>query len=119
MGVKNRGVNNVEANLNAFAGNMINRKAPRAMHSALLAGGAQAAIYAPISTSNFINPQYREVFSHDGKTTGYVGYSADDAHDPATQQIFSKPSAKEEFLTKEIEKVHEQIIAAIKQGLSV
>ena len=117
MGVKNRGVNNVEANLNAFAENMINRKAPRAMHSALLAGETQAAVYAPISTSNFINPQYREVFSHDGKTTGYVGYSADeaiDAHDPATQQ-----KSKEKFLTEGTEKVHEQIIAAIKQGLSV
>lgn len=121
MGVKIKGVSGVQANIKAFAENMINRKAPRAMHAALNIGAGQAAIYTPIKTKVLINSQYRDVFTKDGRITGRVGYSADYAiyvHDPSIRQQFTRPTAKKEFLTKGFADVREPMLAEIKRELS-
>ena len=122
MGVKLKGRSAVQANLAKFAADVTGRKAMRAIHSAILLGGAQAAVYTPIDTSNLINSQYRDVFLRGTKLTGRVGYSADYAvyvHDPNVKQTFTRPTAKKEFLTKGFEDVSDNILAVIKKELSL
>ncbi|MCS3430031.1 HK97 gp10 family phage protein [Klebsiella sp. BIGb0407] len=122
MGVKIRGDRTVQANLRAYAENMINRKAPRAIHAALNIGAGQAAIYTPIKTSTLINSQYRDVFTKDGRITGRVGYSADYAmyvHNPAIRPKFTRPTAQKEFLTKGFADVHDRMVAEVKRELGL
>ncbi|EJF31701.1 MULTISPECIES: hypothetical protein [Enterobacteriaceae] len=122
MGVKVKGVSAAQARLDAVVDNIVSRKALRAIHSALLLGGAQAAVYTPIDTSNLINSQYRDVFMSGTRITGRVGYSANYAvyvHDPDIRQNFTRTTAKKEFLTKGFDDMREQIAAVVKKELSL
>ncbi|EKN6298148.1 HK97 gp10 family phage protein, partial [Yersinia enterocolitica] len=79
------------------------RKAVRAMTKALIIGASQAALYTPIDTSTLINSQFRDISANGTRLTGRVGYSANYAiyvHDPNVKQVFRRPMAEKEFLTK-------------------
>lgn len=120
MGVKVKGVREAKENLNRLVGDIQGRKAVRAIQSALLIGGAQAALYTPIDTSTLINSQYRELSVNGTKLTGRVGYSANYAvyvHDPNIPQSFRRATAKKEFLVKGFEDTKSQIDRAIKQEM--
>ncbi len=122
MGVKIRGVRQAKANLDRFIEDVQGRKAIRAIQSALIIGGAQAALYTPIDTSTLINSQYREVSASGTRLTGRVGYTANYAvyvHDPNIPQNFRRSTARKEFLTKGFEDTKSQIDAVIKKELSV
>jgi len=122
MGVKIRGVRQAKVNLDRFIEDVQGRKAIRAIQSALIIGGAQAALYTPIDTSTLINSQYREVSASGTRLTGRVGYTANYAvyvHDPNVPQNFRRSTARKEFLTKGFEDTKSQIDAVIKKELSV
>lgn len=122
MGVKVKGVREAKENLNRLIGDIQSRKAVRAIQSALLIGGAQAALYTPIDTSTLINSQYRELSVNGTKLTGRVGYSANYAvyvHDPNIPQNFRRATAKKEFLTKGFEDTRAQIDLAIKKEMQL
>ncbi|HCN5322477.1 TPA: HK97 gp10 family phage protein [Escherichia coli] len=122
MGIKIRGVRQAKANLDRFIEDVQGRKAIRAIQSALIIGGAQAALYTPIDTSTLINSQYREVSASGTRLTGRVGYTANYAvyvHDPNIPQNFRRSTARKEFLTKGFEDTKSQIDAVIKKELSV
>ncbi|KGB01031.1 hypothetical protein DR73_534 [Enterobacteriaceae bacterium ATCC 29904] len=122
MGVKIRGISQAKANLDRFIDDVQGRRAIRAIQSALIIGGAQAALYTPIDTSTLINSQYREVSASGTRLTGRVGYTANYAvyvHDPNIPQNFRRSTARKEFLTKGFEDTKSQIDAVIKKELSV
>ena len=122
MGVKVKGVREAKENLNRLIGDIQGRKAVRAIQSALLIGGAQAALYTPIDTSTLINSQYRELSVNGTKLTGRVGYSANYAvyvHDPNIPQNFRRATARKEFLTKGFEDTRAQIDRAIKKEVQL
>lgn len=120
MGVKVKGIEQAQRKLNALVGDVQGRKAVRAMQSALLIGGTQAALYTPIDTSTLINSQYREIEIKGTRLTGRVGYSAKYAvyvHDPNIPQKFRRATAQKEFLKKGFEETKAQIDAAIYREL--
>ncbi|EJC1153939.1 HK97 gp10 family phage protein [Cronobacter sakazakii] len=122
MAGKVRGIAQAKANLDALINDVQGRKVVRAVQSALLIGGAQAALYTPIDTSTLLNSQFREVDANGTKVTGRVGYSADYAvyvHDPNVPQTFRRATARKEFLTKGFEDTREQIDRVMKQELSL
>jgi hypothetical protein len=122
MGVKVKGIEQAQRKLDALVGDVQGRKAVRAMQSALLIGGAQAALYTPIDTSTLINSQYREIEIKGTRLTGRVGYSANYAvyvHDPNVHQKFRRATAQKEFLKKGFEETKTQIDAAIYRELSL
>lgn len=122
MGVKVKGIEQAQRKLDALVGDVQGRKAVRAMQSALLIGGAQAALYTPIDTSTLINSQYREIEIKGTLLTGRVGYSANYAvyvHDPNVHQKFRRATAQKEFLKKGFEETKTQIDAAIYRELSL
>ncbi|MGG4623972.1 HK97 gp10 family phage protein [Serratia odorifera] len=122
MGVKVKGVRQAKENLNRLIGDIQGRKAVRAIQSALLIGGAQAALYTPIDTSTLINSQYRELSINGTKLTGRVGYSANYAvyvHDPNVPQTFRRATAQKEFLTKGFEDTKAQIDRVIKKEMQL
>lgn len=106
MSIKVSGVRDCINRLNAIIGDVQGRKSVRAIQSALLIGGARAALYTPIDTSTLINSQYREIFINGSLLTGRVGYSANYAvyvHDPNHPMKFKRSTAKKEFLYKGFE----------------
>lgn len=122
MGVKVKGIEQAQRKLDALVGDVQGRKAVRAMQSALLIGGVQAALYTPIDTSTLINSQYREIEIKGTRLTGRVGYSANYAvfvHDPNIHQKFRRATAQKEFLKKGFEETKTQIDAAIYRELSI
>lgn len=122
MGVKVKGIEQAQRKLDALVGDVQGRKAIRAMQSAMLIGGAQAALYTPIDTSTLINSQYREIEIKGTRLTGRVGYSANYAvyvHDPNVHQKFRRATAQKEFLKKGFEETKTQIDAAIYRELSL
>ncbi len=122
MAGKVRGIAQAKANLDALINNVQGRKVVRAVQSALLIGGAQAALYTPIDTSTLLNSQFREIDANGTKVTGRVGYSANYAvyvHDPNVPQTFRRATARKEFLTKGFEDTREQIDRVMKQELSL
>lgn len=122
MGVKVKGAREAKENLNRLIGDIQGRKAVRAIQSALLIGGAQAALYTPIDTSTLINSQYRDLSVNGTKLTGRVGYSANYAvyvHDPNIPQNFRRATARKEFLTKGFEDARAQIDRAIKKEMQL
>ncbi|EOC0030459.1 HK97 gp10 family phage protein [Cronobacter sakazakii] len=122
MAGKVRGIAQVKANLDALINDVQGRKVVRAVQSALLIGGAQAALYTPIDTSTLLNSQFREIDANGTKVTGRVGYSANYAvyvHDPNVPQTFRRATARKEFLTKGFEDTREQIDRVMKQELSL
>ncbi|EJK9926515.1 HK97 gp10 family phage protein [Cronobacter sakazakii] len=122
MAGKVRGIAQAKANLDALINDVQGRKVVRAVQSALLIGGAQAALYTPIDTSTLLNSQFREIDANGTKVTGRVGYSANYAvyvHDPNVPQTFRRSTARKEFLTKGFEDTREQIDRVMKQELSL
>ncbi|EJQ0793541.1 HK97 gp10 family phage protein [Cronobacter sakazakii] len=122
MAGKVRGIAQAKANLDALINDVQGRKVVRAVQSALLIGGAQAALYTPIDTSTLLNSQFREVDANGTKVTGRVGYSANYAvyvHDPNVPQTFRRATARKKFLTKGFEDTREQIDRVMKQELSL
>lgn len=103
MGVKVKGVREAQANLDRLIGDIKGRRVVRAMQSALLIGGTQAALYTPIDTSTLLNSQYRDISVNGSRITGRVGYSANYAvyvHDPNIPQKFRRATAQKSFLPK-------------------
>jgi len=122
MGVKVKGVRQAQQNLNRLVGDIQGRKVVRAMQSALIIGGSQAALYTPIDTSTLINSQFREITVNGNRVTGRVGYSANYAayvHDPSVPQNFRRATARKELLTKGFDDTRRQIDAVIKKELSL
>lgn len=122
MGAKVTGIREAKINLNKLIGDIQGRKAMRAIQSALLIGGAQAALYTPIDTSTLINSQYRDISVNGMLITGRVGYSANYAvyvHDPSIPQKFRRATAQKEFLTKGFDDEREQIDAAVYKEMSL
>jgi hypothetical protein len=122
MGIKVKGVEQAKNNLNKMIDDVVGRKAVRAMQTALLIGGSQAALYTPIDTSTLINSQYREIDVKGTRITGRVGYSANYAifvHDPNVPQVFRRSTAQKEFLTKGFEDTKQQIDAVIKKEMQL
>lgn len=122
MGIKVKGISQARKNLNALVGDIQGRKAIRAMQSALIIGGSQAALYTPIDTSTLLNSQFRDITVNGNRVTGRVGYSAAYAtyvHDPNIPQNFRRSTAKKEFLTKGFEDTKNQIDSAIKKEMSL
>ncbi|HGW5506493.1 TPA: HK97 gp10 family phage protein [Citrobacter koseri] len=122
MGIKVKGISQAKRHLNAIVGDIQGRKVVRAMQSALIIGGTQAALYTPIDTSTLINSQFREITVNGNRVTGRVGYTANYAvyvHDPNVPQNFRRATAKKEFLTKGFEETRRQIDAAIAKEMSL
>ncbi len=122
MGIKVKGISQAKKNLDALVGDIQGRKVVRAMQSALIIGGSQAALYTPIDTSTLINSQFREITVNGNRVTGRVGYSANYAayvHDPSIPQNFRRATAKKEFLTKSFEDTQRQIDAVIAKEMSL
>lgn len=122
MGVKIKGVRQVQQNLNALIGDIQGRKAVRALQSAMIIGSSQAALYTPIDTSTLINSQFRELNVNGTMLTGRVGYSANYAafvHDPSIPQNFRRATAQKEFLTKGFEDSREVIDRTIRKEMSL
>ncbi|EOE1790533.1 HK97 gp10 family phage protein [Citrobacter freundii] len=122
MGIKVKGISQAKKNLNALVGDIQGRKVVRAMQSALIIGGSQAALYTPIDTSTLINSQFREITVNGNRVTGRVGYSANYAayvHDPSVPQNFRRATARKDFLTKGFEDTQRQIDAVIAKEMSL
>jgi hypothetical protein len=122
MGIKVKGISQAKKKLNALVGDIQGRKVVRAMQSALIIGGSQAALYTPIDTSTLINSQFREITVNGNRVTGRVGYSANYAayvHDPSVPQNFRRATARKEFLTKGFEDTQRQIDAVIAKEMSL
>ncbi|EUL86754.1 hypothetical protein P832_01971 [Enterobacter kobei] len=122
MGIKVKGISQAKKNLNALVGDIQGRKVVRAMQSALIIGGSQAALYTPIDTSTLINSQFREITVNGNRVTGRVGYSANYAayvHDPSVPQNFRRATARKEFLTKGFEDTQRQIDVVIAKEMSL
>lgn len=122
MGIKVKGISQAKKNLNALVGDIQGRKVVRAMQSALIIGGSQAALYTPIDTSTLINSQFREITVNGNRVTGRVGYSANYAayvHNPSVPQNFRRATARKEFLTKGFEDTQRQIDAVIAKEMSL
>lgn len=109
-------------NTNRIINDIQGRKIVRALQSAMLIGGARAALYTPIDTSALINSQFREIITNGAIVTGRVGYSTNYAvyvHDPANPQQFRRSTAKKEFLTLGFEEERSAIDAAVAKELSL
>lgn len=122
MGIKLRGVKSVTRNMNRIINDIQGRKIVRALQSAMLVGGARAALYTPIDTSALLNSQFREIITNGAIVTGRVGYSTNYAvyvHDPANPQRFRRSTAKKEFLTAGFEEERDVIDAVVAKELSL
>jgi len=122
MGVKVKGVKQVARKVNRAIDNIQDRKVVRALTSAMIIGGSQAAIYTPIDTSYLINSQFREIVINGTRITGRVGYTANYAayvHDPSVPQNFRRSTAQKEFLTKGFEDERELIDRTIAREMSL
>lgn len=122
MGVKVKGVKQVARKVNRAIDNIQERKVVRALTSAMIIGGSQAAIYTPIDTSYLINSQFREIVINGTRITGRVGYTASYAayvHDPSIPQNFRRSTAQKEFLTKGFEDERDLIDRTIAREMSL
>lgn len=122
MGIKVRGVQGAVRNTNRIINDIQGRKIVRALQSAMLIGGARAALYTPIDTSALINSQFREIITNGAIVTGRVGYSTNYAvyvHDPANPQQFRRSTAKKEFLTAGFEEERSAIDSVVVKELSL
>ncbi|AJI85406.1 hypothetical protein CH54_3822 [Yersinia rochesterensis] len=120
--VKVTGIRESQRQLAALVGDIKGRKAARAIQSAMIIGGSQAALYTPIDTSTLINSQFRELVVKGTRLTGRVGYTANYAvyvHDPNIKQTFRRSTAKKEFLKEGFEETRSQIDAVVKKEMSL
>ena len=122
MGIKLRGVQRAVRNTNRIINDIQGRKVIRALQSAMLIGGARAALYTPIDTSALLNSQFREIITNGAVVTGRVGYSTNYAvfvHDPANPQRFRRSTAKKEFLTLGFEEERSAIDAVVRKEMAL
>lgn len=122
MGIKLRGVQRAVRNTNRIINDIQGRKVIRALQSAMLIGGARAALYTPIDTSALLNSQFREIITNGAVVTGRVGYSTNYAvfvHDPANPQRFRRSTAKKEFLTLGFEEERSAIDAVVAKEMAL
>jgi hypothetical protein len=120
MGVQVKGIQQAIAGLNSLVNDINTRKIVRAMQSALIIGGSQAALYTPIDTATLINSQYRDIEFRGTRLTGRIGYSANYAvyvHDPKIRQTFRRSTAQKEFLKKGFEDTKKSIDSAVMKEL--
>lgn len=120
--VKVTGIRESQNKLNALVGDIQGRKAVRALQSAMIIGGSQAALYTPIDTSTLINSQFRELVVNGTRLTGRVGYTANYAtyvHDLNVKQTFRRATAKKEFLKEGFEETRSQIDAAVRKEMAL
>ncbi|CNL89848.1 MULTISPECIES: hypothetical protein [Yersinia] len=116
------GIRQSQLKLNALIGDIKGVKAARAIHSALIIGGLQSALYTPIDTSTLINSQFRELIVKGSRLTGRVGYSANYAmlvHDPNVKQNFRRSTAKKEFLKDGFDESRSQIDSIVMKEMSL
>ena len=122
MGIKLRGVQGAVRNTNRIINDIQGRKIIRALQSAMLIGGARAALYTPIDTSALINSQFGEIINNGAIITGRLGYSMNYAvyvHDPANPQQFRRSTAKKEFLTAGFEEERSAIDSVVVKEMSL
>ena len=146
MGVKVKGISQAKAALDRIIDDVQGRKAVRAIQSAMLIGGAQAAIYTPIDTSVLLKSQFRELDVKGTLITGRVGYSANyaayvhamtgklkgqpRAHFGKTSDgkdfgggsltgNYWDPHGEPQFLSKGFSETRDQIDAAVRKELSL
>ncbi|WP_416413765.1 HK97 gp10 family phage protein [Pantoea sp. App145] len=146
MGIKVRGLQEAKRNLDRLIDDITDRKVVRALQSAMLIGGAQAAIYTPVDTSTLLNSQFREIIVNGTVITGRVGYSAEyalyvhqmtgklkgqpRAHFGKTREgtefgggtgtgNYWDPHGEPQFLTRGFEESRDQIDAVIRKELSL
>lgn len=146
MAVKVRGIQQAKDNLNRIIDDIQGRRVVRGIQSALLIGGAQAAIYTPVDTSTLLNSQFREVMVNGTRITGRVGYSANyaafvhamsgklkgqpRAHFGKTSEgkefgggtgtgNYWDPHGEPQFLTKGVNEARDQIDAVMRKELSL
>ncbi|EKN3579979.1 HK97 gp10 family phage protein [Yersinia enterocolitica] len=122
MGAKVKGIREAKANLNRLINDIQGRKAVRAITKTLIIGASQAALYTPIDTSTLINSQFRDISANGTRLTGRVGYSANYAiyvHDPSVKQVFRRPMAEKEFLTKGFADARQSIEKAIMEEMKL
>lgn len=146
MGVEVRGIQQAQESLRRIIDDIQGRKVVRAIQSALVIVGAQAAIYTPVDTSTLLNSQFREIMVNGTRITGRVGYSANyaayvhampgklkgqpRAHFGKTRagQEFGggtgtgnywDPHGEPQFLTKAANETRDQIDAVMRKELSL
>ncbi|MGE1562075.1 MULTISPECIES: HK97 gp10 family phage protein [unclassified Pantoea] len=76
MGVKVKGIQQAQRNMNALINDIEGRKIVRALKSATIIIGSEAAILTPRDTSTLINSQYTELLPQGSKIIGRIGYTA-------------------------------------------
>ena len=136
MGVKVKGVREAQANLERLIGDIQGRKAVRAIQSALLLIGQEAAIRTPVATSTLINSQFRELSVMGSRLVGKIGYSANYAaavhaasgklkgqprpiKDGVAQGNYWDPRGEPRFLEKGADAARDAVDAIIKKELSL
>ncbi|HDL7918035.1 TPA: hypothetical protein RJI64_000721 [Yersinia enterocolitica] len=68
------------------------------------------------------NSQFRDISANGTRLTGRVGYSANYAiyvHDPNVKQVFRRPMAEKEFLTKGFADAKQSIEKAIMEEMKL
>jgi len=136
MGVKVKGIEQAKQNLNRLIGDIQGRKAVRAMTSALIMIGSEAAAITPRATSTLVNSQFREISTHGSRIIGRVGYTAAYAlfvHEASgklkgrprakvngvSRGNYWDPSGEPKFLEKGAESVRDAVDAVIKREMSL
>lgn len=136
MGVNVKGVREAQANLDRLIGDIQGRKAVRAIHSALLLIGQEAAARTPVATSTLLNSQFRELSVIGSRLIGKVGYSANYAaavhaasgklkgqprpkKNGVAQGNFWDVSGEPRFLEKGADAARDAVDAIIKKELSL
>jgi len=98
------------------------RKAGRAMVSALVLGASEASAMTPIDTSTLLNSQFRRVDLEGSRIVGTVGYTAEYAlpvHDPDNPQRFRRAMAEKLFLSKGFIRAEPNIRKVLKGAIRV
>lgn len=136
MGVKVKGIRQAQQNLNRLVGDIQGRKAVRAMTSALIIIGSEAAAITPRATSTLVNSQFRELSTHGSRIIGRIGYTAAYAlfvHEASgklkgrprakrngvAQGNYWDPSGEPKFLEKGAERAMDAADAVIKREMSL
>ncbi|HGF7373673.1 TPA: hypothetical protein AB5C23_001299 [Vibrio cholerae] len=124
-----KGIESVKAGFSKITEDIDTNKTDAAIYAILSEGVKVAQMMVPIDTGTLANSQYAPIIEHTaGKTTGYVGYTADYAgyvHEmpgklkglprPQDRGDFWAPDAEPKFLTKGFEEIEPQIPAILER----
>lgn len=112
-----KGAEQAKRNMDKFIDDVVNVRAVRAVQSALMIFGAEAAAITPVDTSTLINSMYRDVVVNGMMVTGRVGYSANYAlyvhqasgklkgqRRPKGRGVYWGPSGQPQFLNVGIQR---------------